>query len=429
MTTTYTKFTSQYANPNIGISGAGLVVKQATASSLWSAAYTGDAVTTGKFYFEAVITNVGGGWNAIGFCDYAAASNTAYLGADTHACSFWPGQGQMHAGGVNENAYNPGSCSNGDTISVAVDVGAALFWVRINGGNWNGSGTANPATGAGGCPMNLSGNDPGIMPACSFQSSDTSAEFTFNFGAASFAYSVPAGFTSGWPITTYYSAFSTFNKNGVYITAGTVSNGGHTFETVSTGGLAIASGPGMATGKFYVEFTMDLVNGSGTSDWDAIGMSCVDDISFNGHNTDGSRHMGLTTQSFRWNRDGAFYYNYPNVNQNINTWGQGDVVQIAIDIGNSLFWGRVNGGNWNNSGTADPATGTGGISLTGGLYGPVFPYYGFSVAGGQCTMNCGDSTFVDKAPSGFVGFPDISSGPAPVVSGGALLIEYFCLNG
>jgi hypothetical protein len=46
-----------------------------------------------------------------------------------------------------------------------------------------------------------------------------------------------------------------------------------------------------------------------------------------------------------------------------NTAGVGDVVTMAIDFDNKMVWVKVNSGNWNNSGTANPATNTGGFSI------------------------------------------------------------------
>ena len=86
----------------------------------------------------------------------------------------------------------------GDVIGIALDVGAQLAWFRVApSGNWNGSGTANPATGTGGlslasitnvddCP--LVGFFPGIGESA-----------TANFGDSAFSGAVPSGFTTGWP--------------------------------------------------------------------------------------------------------------------------------------------------------------------------------------------------------------------------------------
>lgn len=48
-------------------------------------------------------------------------------------------------------------------------------------------------------------------------------------------------------------------------------------------------------------------------------------------------------------------------------FAQGDRVDVAFDPINRLIWFRVNGGNWNNSGTANPATLVGGIDYTAQL--------------------------------------------------------------
>ena len=61
----------------------------------------------------------------------------------------------------------------------------------------------------------------------------------------------------------------------------------------------------------------------------------------------------------------------------IAAYVNGDVLTICVDLTAKLFWGRVGSGNWNNNGSADPATGTGGVNMNGGGYalnaGPYFP--------------------------------------------------------
>ncbi|SHG85953.1 putative Ig domain-containing protein [Cognatishimia maritima] len=54
----------------------------------------------------------------------------------------------------------------------------------------------------------------------------------------------------------------------------------------------------------------------------------------------------------------------------------GDVVQLAVDLGTSEFWMRRNGaGDWNNDAAADPATGGGGLDISG-MTGDIFAYAG-----------------------------------------------------
>jgi hypothetical protein len=52
----------------------------------------------------------------------------------------------------------------------------------------------------------------------------------------------------------------------------------------------------------------------------------------------------------------------------------GGNVTFAVDLDAELLWTAINGGNWNNNGSADPATGTGGWDISALNAGPFFPY-------------------------------------------------------
>lgn len=56
----------------------------------------------------------------------------------------------------------------------------------------------------------------------------------------------------------------------------------------------------------------------------------------------------------------------------ITHWTVGDRADAVFDFTNTLFWGRVNGGYWNNSATASPG-GTGGLNFSGMNAGTVYP--------------------------------------------------------
>jgi hypothetical protein len=76
-----------------------------------------------------------------------------------------------------------------------------------------------------------------------------------------------------------------------------------------------------------------------------------------------------------------------------------DVVCLAIDFTHGTIWRRINSGQWNDSGTADPSTNTGGISTT--VTGDLYPAYGLHNNGSiadQVTMR---STPSFTVPSGF----------------------------
>ncbi|RUX93794.1 MULTISPECIES: hypothetical protein [unclassified Mesorhizobium] len=106
--------------------------------------------------------------------------------------------------------------------------------------------------------------------------------------------------------------------------------------------------------------------------------------------------------------NGIAIYNDGNVYKNGSSAGSigaltiGNIVPIAIDRGANLFWCRKGAGNWNNNGSADPATGVGGIALpTGMTSGSFFAGLSLSGAGDQGTVNLGASAFNQTPPSGF----------------------------
>ena len=75
-------------------------------------------------------------------------------------------------------------------------------------------------------------------------------------------------------------------------------------------------------------------------------------------------YPGNDTNSIGFNAIGDYYYNGIVVQSSLPTWTQGDIVDIAISHG-QYWWIRVNGGNWNNNPSANPATLTGGLTMNG----------------------------------------------------------------
>jgi hypothetical protein len=78
----------------------------------------------------------------------------------------------------------------------------------------------------------------------------------------------------------------------------------------------------------------------------------------------------------------------------------GAVLDVAVDRDNNLIWIRVDGGLWNNSSSANPATATGGVdtsAVTGIVYPGVNPYYSSGTAG-QMSINTSTAYSV---PTGF----------------------------
>jgi hypothetical protein len=77
-----------------------------------------------------------------------------------------------------------------------------------------------------------------------------------------------------------------------------------------------------------------------------------------------------------------------------------------------MLWARPNGGQWNGSGTADPATNVGGLDISQFARCGVYPFAAMGASGDSCTFNFGPSGFTGTVPSGFsAGWPDNTTTP------------------
>ena len=100
--------------------------------------------------------------------------------------------------------------------------------------------------------------------------------------------------------------------------------------------------------------------------------------------------------------DGVIYVSGSNTGINIGAI-QGASMQVAVDLGAELIWMRNAGGTWNNSGTANPATGVGGIDISGCFTANTTAAYAAFVANGasDITVNFGATAFAYTIPAGF----------------------------
>lgn len=163
----------------------------------WAACRSFIGKSTGKWYWEIQVddnsyTSVGvtnfnywyvnfglayftGTVNSIGAGSGATNGNLTYNGASQTTQPFW---------------------ANGDILQFAMDCDAQLLWYRIAGGNWNGSGTANPATGVGGVSFSGLGTGPyypGAMIFADFGAADD-GQITSRFALSEITGIIPSGY-------------------------------------------------------------------------------------------------------------------------------------------------------------------------------------------------------------------------------------------
>lgn len=147
--------------------------------------------STGKFYYELVVTTLGNAPNDdnVGIANASYALNAA-LGTNNNSNALRHGGGNT---GGSTCPDTPAGFVSGDVLSIAADLTGNLMWFRTNAGSWNNSGgAADPASGTRGCDISTLAGGP-YFPAIS-GSNDANTVFTANFGGSAYAESVPAGF-------------------------------------------------------------------------------------------------------------------------------------------------------------------------------------------------------------------------------------------
>jgi hypothetical protein len=188
------KFTTD-VHADIDVLNAGLTVKKARNTSARAAARANTAIT-GKKVFEAKFDTVVSG-DGVMSAGVASASHllTSWIGREAQSCG--TAVDGSTSRDFNTNATNFGTVPSGAgrTLMIAIDEPNRKYWVKSDASpNWNGSGTANPATGVGG--IDISSLTGAIYPAAAGSgAASVGDQFTFNF-AGPFVNTAPSGFTT-----------------------------------------------------------------------------------------------------------------------------------------------------------------------------------------------------------------------------------------
>lgn len=171
------------------LSGGNLIISQGGSNG---GALTIASHSTGKFYFE--MKNTGSTSSsfalAMGLGNASANIASGPGSPDTNSLAYYAGDSHIYCAGAAAGDSGVTYQLPNDVVSMAVDIGGALIWVRVNGGNWNGSALNNPATGVGGIAFTLSSAPFFGLGYCAA----TGAQNTFNFGGSAFAFTAPVGF-------------------------------------------------------------------------------------------------------------------------------------------------------------------------------------------------------------------------------------------
>ena len=177
-------------------------------------------------------------------------------------------------------------------------------------------------------------------------------------------------------------------------TANCTLTGGNLIATsAAAGGNSVRAVDKQVTGKFYWECTCNTITGTSTGValyWGAYSLAAVNYAAAGSIGT-----CGL-------NRLGTLYVDGTSTVTGFGTIANGTVVCVAFDADTRLIWFRLGAaGNWNNTASANPATGTGGAVTSLGQGIPAYPTAVFSALNDQITANFGDTAFTGAVPSGF----------------------------
>jgi hypothetical protein len=226
-----------------------------------SAAYAGVRNDTGqgagkKIYFEMTINSLGGTTALIiGMATSGLALTTAcgYDGGGD-SCGYSLFTGGFVFQGASTTA-SLGTLTVGSVIGVALDYNNDNMWMVGPSGNWDGSGTDNPATNTGG--LNGSAFFHGNLTAGMFAANlfacvsvYNNSEVTANFGATSFTYAIPSGFSSLFNEAISGTSSSFSSNTGVVAESNAISGTSSSFA--SNTGVLSGSGGASGGGAFAV---------------------------------------------------------------------------------------------------------------------------------------------------------------------------------
>jgi len=182
------------ASSLVNLSNGNLTATRNITSATAGGARSTALKSSGKYYFEVTVGAMHGNNNGVGVVTAATTYTQFGVGQGGPVIGFLGGA--IFANNANTGVAL-GAIVTGNVVSLAVDFATGAAWFRKNGGLWNNSGTADPATGTGGLGS-------GVIPAApmlGFGGTGALANdaMTANFGQTAFVYAVPSGFTSGWP--------------------------------------------------------------------------------------------------------------------------------------------------------------------------------------------------------------------------------------
>jgi len=150
---------------------------------------------SGKVYFEWVVNNRTPGQEALAVgIATTSASLTSFPGNTTDSWGYYSEAGTVWFNNAVVTTIGLGNYV-GAVICTAWDDDNKLIWIKVDGGNWNNSSTANPATGTGGISVSgLLGSAGARKVIVTSANPNRADQGTLRFTAGTWTYEPPVGF-------------------------------------------------------------------------------------------------------------------------------------------------------------------------------------------------------------------------------------------
>lgn len=156
------------------------------------------------------------------------------------------------------------------------------------------------------------------------------------------AFTISGGVGPSWESSTKPSVFDLSESDRTY-----------TLNANSSGDKVLSGKTTKTTGKWHYGITVLSLSAG------EVGIGTVYAAM-----TFSSEYLGQYVSSVGYFSTGNVVHN-ASLATTLPTFTAGDEIEVALDLDNDRVFFAKNGGNWNNSGTANPVDGTGAISLSG----------------------------------------------------------------
>lgn len=182
---------------NISLSGGDLIATNAVTGNRNGVRST-TSHSSGKYYFEATMGGNDASYaHSIGLASGTANLSSTSIGDTADSGSLFNGDVQFYTTG---GSGSTGISYNGTShvVCVAVDLDNDNIWYRIGAGDWNNSGSNDPATNTGGKSISALTADKPLFVLCTADSTagggSANSVQTYNFGGSAYSHTPPSGF-------------------------------------------------------------------------------------------------------------------------------------------------------------------------------------------------------------------------------------------